>query len=88
MTAEEMKQLKPGDIVKHLYDSRTFVVTGNYGGRVTAVATVDITNNAEWEVVIERPALETINQKEFVTGSRVYARRVALGMKRQSPSME
>lgn len=39
--------------MKHHSDSRTFVVTGNYGGRVTAVATVDITNPPEWKVVLK-----------------------------------
>lgn len=53
MTTEEMKHLERGDIVKPHGDSRTFVVTGNYGGRVTAVATVDITNPPEWEVVLK-----------------------------------
>lgn len=53
MTTEEMKHLERGDIVKHALDSRTFIVTGNYGGRVTAVATVDITNPPEWEVVLK-----------------------------------
>lgn len=53
MTIEEMKSLKRGDIVKLKSDSRTFVVTENYGKRVTAVATVDITNPPEWEVVLK-----------------------------------
>ena len=53
MTTEEMKHLERGDIVKHALDPRTFIVTGNYGGRVTAVATVDITNPPEWEVVLK-----------------------------------
>ena len=50
---EQMKSLERGDIVKHIGNSQTFVVTGNYGGRVTAVATVDITNLTEWELVLK-----------------------------------
>jgi len=53
MSDEEMKYLERGDIVKHHSDSITFVVTGNYGKRITAVATVDITNPIEWEVVLK-----------------------------------
>jgi hypothetical protein len=53
MKQDELDSLQRGDIVKHKGDSRTFVVTGNYGGRVTAVATVDITNPAEWEIVVK-----------------------------------
>lgn len=51
MTPEEIKSLNRGDIVKHLGSPRSFIVTGNYGGRVTAVATVDITDPIEWEVM-------------------------------------
>lgn len=55
-----MKHLQRGDIVQPHGDSRTFVVTANYGGRVTAVASVDMTNPTEWELVLkaapDRPA--------------------------------
>jgi hypothetical protein len=44
-------KLKPGDMVKHVNGSRYFVVTANYGDRVTATATVDITNPIELELV-------------------------------------
>jgi hypothetical protein len=54
MDAEEMKSLQPGDMVKHALFNEVYVVTGNYGDRVTAVKTVDITNPPEWEVV-KRP---------------------------------
>jgi hypothetical protein len=53
MQTYEMKHLQRGDIVRHREDSRTFIVTGNYGDRVTAVATVDITNHTEWEIVLK-----------------------------------
>ncbi len=51
MTLEEMKQLQPGELVRHVAGSENYVVTGNYGNRVTAVKIIDITNPAEWEHV-------------------------------------
>ena len=66
---EQMKYLERGDIVKHVNNSQTFVVTGNYGGRVTAVATVDITNPAEWELVLkarDEKSEEAERRQEFM----------------------
>lgn len=51
MTKEEMRELKPGDIVQSLSDGSGYVVTANYGDRITAVKTVDITNPNEWLLV-------------------------------------
>lgn len=51
MTKEEMKNLKTGDIVQSSVTGLGFVVTANYGGRVTAVCTVDITNPSEWNLI-------------------------------------
>lgn len=53
MTQEQMKQLQPGDIVKHAGSMERFMVTANYGVRATAVRTVDITNPDEWELIRE-----------------------------------
>lgn len=49
MTLDEFTRLKMGDIVSHRSFPGVFVVTGNYGGRATAVRTVDMTNPSEWE---------------------------------------
>jgi hypothetical protein len=47
-----ISKLTPGDVIKHISkNSKPFVVTCNYGTRVTAVASVDITNASEWEVL-------------------------------------
>lgn len=43
-------ELKTGDIIRGKISHRTFVVTANYGNHVTAVASQDVTNPAEWEV--------------------------------------
>jgi hypothetical protein len=40
--------LKTGDIVRHKSGGTPYVVIANYGSRVTAVATMDITNEIEW----------------------------------------
>lgn len=48
MTREEFGKLNVGDIVGHPLHDHNYVVTGNYGGRVTAVRTVDMTNPSEW----------------------------------------
>jgi len=51
MDTSTFKNLQQGDVVKPSGDYRTFVVMANYGGRVTAAATVDMTNPSEWELV-------------------------------------
>lgn len=51
MTEEDFKGLKPGTIVRGKSSGLSYVVTGNYGGRATAVRTVDLTNPDEWDVI-------------------------------------
>lgn len=51
LTASEFANLKVGDIVRGRSSRQEYIVTANYGGRVTAVKTVDLTNPAEWELV-------------------------------------
>lgn len=48
MTKQEMLKLETGDVVFHHITKQEYVVTANYGERVTAVKTVDITNETEW----------------------------------------
>lgn len=53
MTNNEMQNLQVGDVVRMVSGSgMSFVITANYGTRVTAVRTVDITNPREWEIVM------------------------------------
>lgn len=54
MTREEFEQLQPGDLVRHIGKAEAAVVTARYGARVTAVRTYDITNPAEWDVVVSK----------------------------------
>lgn len=51
MNKIEFERLKIGDIVQHVCDDKSYVVTGNYGGRVTAVGSVDMTNPDEWRLL-------------------------------------
>jgi hypothetical protein len=51
MTPEELRNLQPGDLVRGKLLGMIYVVTANYGDRVTAVRTADITNPEEWELV-------------------------------------
>ena len=52
MQPEDLKSLTTGDIVRSA-DGATYIVTANYGDRVTAVRTVDITNPSEWDLVLK-----------------------------------
>lgn len=45
---ERLNQLPRGTIIRHRTSDQTYVVTANYGRRVTAVANVDVTNPSEW----------------------------------------
>jgi hypothetical protein len=45
---EHVAELKTGDIIHGRLSGDAYVVTGQYGGRATAVRTVDVTNPNEW----------------------------------------
>jgi len=47
----DLSQLTAGVIVRHVSGHDGWVVTSNYGVRVTAVSTRDITNPSEWVIV-------------------------------------
>lgn len=53
MTREQMKGLNTGDLIRSNFrhQGRTFIVTANYGSHITAVDTVDVTNETEWTLV-------------------------------------
>lgn len=50
---KNLRDLKPGDVVKHKLGEEIYTVIGNYGERVTAVSIADITNTVEWQVLTE-----------------------------------
>jgi len=73
MDENEFKKIKPGDVIKNTLSGDRYRVHSNYGDRIAAVRTVDITNPSEWDLVYsstsgESPDLpEKINKKsEFV----------------------
>lgn len=51
MTEEQFKKLDVGDLVRHVEGSVVWIVTGNYGDRITAVRSVDLTQPNEWALV-------------------------------------
>lgn len=53
MTRKQFKKLNVGDIVREPLGDRGLVVTANYGSRVTAVRTFDLTNPEEWDLVLK-----------------------------------
>jgi hypothetical protein len=52
MTPDEFKALRQGDVVVSQFNGEYYIVSGNYGDRVTAVMTTDITNPSEWHLVL------------------------------------
>lgn len=51
MTKDEFNGLKTGDIIKNQGNDLPVVVMVNYGDRVTAVQTFDVTNPQEWDIL-------------------------------------
>lgn len=51
MTQDEFRALQPGAVVRSKANGLGYIVTANFGGRVTAVRTADLTNPCEWDVV-------------------------------------
>jgi hypothetical protein len=61
MTEQEFSSLPIGATVQHASGGLTYVVTDNWGGRVTAVRVADMTNPGEW-VVTSRPTGREFSQ--------------------------
>lgn len=55
---QSITELQPGDIIRHKGGAEALIVTANYGGRVTAVRTADVTNPIEWLVMRDVPVSE------------------------------
>jgi len=51
LSNEEFKNLREGDVVRGKFSAQIFIITANYGRRVTAVWTVDITNPDEFDII-------------------------------------
>lgn len=48
-----LRDIAHGDVLRHRGSDVAYLVTGNYGDRVTAVRTVDVANPCEWLVMRE-----------------------------------
>lgn len=70
MDVTALMQLRTGDIVKSKFSGETYIVTANYGNRVTAVKTVDITHPNEWELIEEARYSRCVKTKttEIISG--------------------
>jgi len=64
MTKEDFKNLKTGDVVRGAASSVSFVVMSNYGDRVTAVRTADLTHPDEWELVAKTNVVKLQNNQD------------------------
>ncbi len=64
MTPEEFKSLDTGDCVRNKDSVRSYIVMANYGERVTAARTVDITNPSEWDLVVKVTGRRTEHDEE------------------------
>jgi len=51
MTKDEFAKLQQGNIVRGKTSAESYIVTANYGNRVTAVRTIDLTNPDEWLLI-------------------------------------
>lgn len=63
--------LKAGDIVRNKSGSEAYVVTGTFGGRATAVRSIDIHHANEWMILrglITRDAENMMKQASDVEG--------------------
>ena len=51
MTKDQLRHLHEGDCIQSELTGLNYIVTGNYGDRVTAVQTVDVTCPEEWRLI-------------------------------------
>jgi hypothetical protein len=49
---DSLRDMKEGDVIRHVSGGPAYIVTANYGTRVTAVLTKDVTNPNEWEKLV------------------------------------
>ena len=62
MDIKDFSNLSRGDIVRHKRNrSTSYVVDVNHGGSITAMATVNMTNPDEWELVLKCAYADTKN---------------------------
>ncbi len=47
----QLVDIEEPSIIRHKVTKEVWIVTANYGDRLTAVRTMDVRNKAEWEVL-------------------------------------
>jgi len=47
----KLSDIRPGTLIRGKLSGDVYIVTGNYGTRLTAVRSVDVTHPPEWDVV-------------------------------------
>lgn len=70
MTKDEFHGLTTGDIVRSVGGTNAYVVYANYGNRVTAVRTVDVTDPDEWILARKAGSGDTKDKGEETTDER------------------
>ena len=61
--------LHEGDLVRHVNGQAIYVVHANYGDHVTAVRTVDISNEAEWLLIYKASHKLMVGEMELGNGN-------------------
>lgn len=64
MTQDEFNRLHEGDMVQSQLSGQLYIVTANYGGRVTAVASADLTHPIEWDLVMKANYIRKSGEKD------------------------
>jgi hypothetical protein len=60
---KSLNELKVGDLIKGKSSELGYIVTANYGKRLTATRTQDVTNPDEWELFIVGSLEEKLRQQ-------------------------
>jgi hypothetical protein len=60
---KSLNELKVGDLIKGKSSELGYIVTANYGNRLTATRTQDVTNPDEWELFIVGSLEEKLRQQ-------------------------
>ena len=62
MTPLQFRNLKDGDIIRRRGESDRWIVDCNFGKRVIAVATRDVSNPIEWDLILVANYTEPENE--------------------------
>lgn len=60
---ERISDLQRGDIIRHKGEGDSLLVAAIYPKRATAIRTVDVTNPAEWELVVRNGGPSVIRDR-------------------------